>query len=403
MQQVARAWTEYRGQRAQTVQKCFSLCPFCRLCFFCTLFLIKILLALSGGIDSSTVAHMLHEQGHDLVGVRFTLWSDPLAPPMAHILPSKCCNTQTASRAAATAKKLHIPYHVVDLEREFKENVVDPFLEGYRKGLTPNPCIGCNRTIKFGKLLEIADELGCEKIATGHYARVVKERLPDGTDRFLLLEATDQLKDQSYYLYGLTQQQLSRVLFPLGAMHKEEVYSLAKHFGVPFDEHYRESQDLCFFPEKEPKAFLKRHLKDALIHGEIVRRDGTVIGTHEGLPLYTIGQRRGLKVGGLKVPLEVVEKDPQSNRIIVAQQSAESIDEVTLADLRWVSWRPSEGETVPFECRVRSLSERKVGQLTIKGNTGLFRFKKAQKRIAPGQSLVLYRGEEVAGGGITTT
>ncbi len=364
--------------------------------------LMKILLALSGGIDSSTVAHMLREQGHELVAVRFTLWSDPLAPPMAHILPSKCCNTQTASRAAATAQKLNIPYHIVDLEKEFKENVVDPFLEGYRKGLTPNPCIGCNRTIKFGKLLEIADALGCEKIATGHYARVAKERLPDGTDRFLLLEAADQLKDQSYYLYGLTQQQLSRVLFPLGAMRKEEVYALAKHFGVPFDEHYRESQDLCFFPEKEPKAFLKRHLHDALTSGDIIRRDGVIVGTHEGLPLYTIGQRRGLKIGGLKVPLEVVAKDSQKNQIIVAERGSESINEVTLTDLRWISWQPQESESCSFECRIRSLSQREEGHLTLKLNTGLFLFQKGQRRIAPGQSLVLYRGEEVIGGGVMT-
>ena len=363
---------------------------------------MKILVALSGGIDSSTVAHMLHEQGHELIAVRFTLWSDPLAPPMAQILPSKCCNTQTASRAAATAKKLGIPYHIIDLEKEFKENVVDQFLEGYRNGLTPNPCIGCNRTIKFGKLLEIAQEYGCEKIATGHYARTATEKLPDGAFRHLLLEAVDQLKDQSYYLYGLSQEQLGRVLFPLGAMHKEEVYALAKHFGVPFDEHYRESQDLCFFPEKEPKAFLKRHLRDALIPGEIIRRDGTVVGTHEGLPLYTIGQRRGLKVGGLKVPLEVVEKDPLKNRIIVAEQGSESIEEVALTDLRWVSWKPSGTETSAFECRIRSLSQRLSGSLTLKGKAGLFRFSKGQRRIAAGQSLVLYRGEEVVGGGVMT-
>lgn len=349
------------------------------------------------------MAHLLAEQGHDLVGVRFTLWSDPLAPAVATVLPTKCCNAQTAARAAATAKTLGIPLHIVDLENEFKENVVDPFLEGYRKGLTPNPCIRCNRTIKFGKLLALADQLGCDKLATGHYARVARERLPDGSERMLLLEAVDQPKDQSYYLYGLSQQQLGRVIFPLGTMQKRDVYTLAARYGVPFDDDtYRESQDLCFFPEKEPKEFLKRHLRDALRPGKIVRRDGTVVGAHEGLPLYTIGQRRGLKIGGLKVPLEVVAKDPAKNQLIVAERGTDAISEVALQDMRFISWVPPESEPTPFECRVRSLSPRLRGHLTHKNGKGYFRFAVPQSPIAPGQSLVLYRGEEVVGGGVMT-
>ncbi len=360
---------------------------------------MKTLIALSGGIDSSTVAHLLHKEGHELVGVRFQLWTDPLAPALAEVLPSKCCNAQTASRTQFVAKQLGIPLHIVDLQEEFKASVVDPFLAGYAEGLTPNPCINCNREIKFGKLLELMKAYGCERLATGHYARVAREELSGGTSRMLLLEAVDQAKDQSYYMYGLTQEQLSSVLFPLGGMHKSDVYALAQRFGVPFDdETYRESQDLCFFPEKTPEAFFKRYLGDALVPGNIVRRDGTVVGTHEGLPLYTVGQRRGLGIGGLKVPLEVVAKHTQSNTLIVEEKGREQKQSVDLTDLRFVSWEPE--NDAAFEARVRSLSVRLHGRLVYTGTTGRFTFDHPVSPPAPGQSLVLYRGEEVVGGGV---
>jgi len=362
---------------------------------------MRILVALSGGIDSSTVAHLLHKEGHELIGVRFTLWSDPLAPALAQVLPSKCCNAQTAMRAKATADALKIPYHIVDLEKDFYEHVVDPFLKGFAEGRTPNPCIGCNRTIKFGRLLELADEFGCERIATGHYARVAKEELPDGASRNLLLEAVDATKDQSYYMYGLTQEQLARVMFPLGGMHKRDVFALAQSFGVPYDDvSYQESMDLCFFPEKTPEAFLKRHLADAMLPGPIIRRDGTVVGAHEGLPLYTVGQRRGLGIGGLKIPLEVVEKRTATNELVVADKDSELVGTIELSDVRWVSWMPNAGEEAPFECRVRSLSPRIKGILRTDATGTRFSFETPIAPLAPGQSLVLYRGEEVVGGGV---
>ncbi len=360
---------------------------------------MKILVALSGGIDSAVVAHLLKEQGHELIAVRFTLWSDPLAPAIAQVLPSKCCNAQTASRAAAVAKELGIPYHVIDLEEDFKREVVDPYLEAHKRGETPNPCIRCNRTMKFGRLLQVMRDFGCERLATGHYARTASERLPDGNERRLLLQATDASKDQSYYLYGLTQEQLAAAVFPLGAMHKQEVFALAQHYGVPYDEHYRESQDLCFFPERTPQDFLRRHLAADLRPGEIVRRDGTVVGEHRGLPLYTIGQRRGLGVGGLKIPLEVVAKDATQNRLVVAEQNVEKTTEIGLDELHWISWRPAEDEATAFEARVRSLAAPVAGRIRYRGHEGGFRFDQPQGPQTAGQHVVFYRGDEVVGGG----
>lgn len=362
---------------------------------------MKILVALSGGIDSSTVAHMLHQEGHELIGVRFGLWTDPLAPALAEVLPSKCCNAQTAARTQYVAKQLNIPLHIIDLSEEFKRSVVDPFLDGYARGLTPNPCIGCNREIKFGKLLELMKKFGCERLATGHYARVAREENAGGSARMILLEAVDQKKDQSYYLYGLTQEQLSVVLFPLGGMMKTDVFALAREFGVPYEEDsYRESQDLCFFPEKSPEEFLKRHLQNALHPGPIVRRDGTVVGTHEGLALYTVGQRRGLGIGGLTIPLEVVAKDPSTNSLIVSEKGAEQTRSISVQNLRFVSWKPEENTDVPFEARVRSLSTKLHGNLRFSGTDGIFTFQDLQGPQAAGQSLVLYRGQEVVGGGV---
>lgn len=357
---------------------------------------MRILVAMSGGVDSSVTAHLLRRLGHDLVGVQMELWTDPLAPALAQVLPSKCCSAETRARARRVADDLGIPFHRIDLSSQFKREVVDPFLEDHRRMRTPNPCIACNRRIKFGALLDLARELSCEKIATGHYARIAKELLPSGGRRLLLLEALDERKDQSYFLYALTQAQLRKVLFPLGTLRKAEVFALAKSFGVPLPTHYRESQDLCFFPERGPHAFLDRYLQDVIAPGPIVDLEGNTVGAHRGLPHYTTGQRRGLRIGGRTIPLEVVGKDPGNNSLVVAPQGTLRIATVHFERPSWINWRPSSTECISLQARTRSLGPLLPGKL--RGRT--FRFASPEPPVSPGQSIVFYRGQEVVGGGV---
>ncbi len=354
---------------------------------------MRVLLAMSGGIDSSVIAYMLKEQGHDLVGVRFNLWTDPLAPAEAQLLSNKCCDAQSAARAKHVSEQLNFPLHNIDLSETFKREVVDHYLEGCKSGTTPNPCVECNKCVRFEALLELLEDFDCEKLATGHYARIKKKG-----DHFALLEGKDKSKEQSYFLYKLTQEHLSKLLFPLGNLKKAQVYKLAKKYKVPLDEEsYRESQNLCFFPEKTPLEFLKRHLKNDLESGQIVTKEGKLVGEHKGLPLYTIGQRR-IGIGGLEVPLEVIEKDSKNNRLVVAEAGTEKVNTICVQDLNWISSFP-QAKGLKCKCRTRSLSPLKKGVFSLKKDQGIFKLRRPQPPLSPGQSLVLYKGNEVIGGG----
>ncbi|MFH1444128.1 MAG: tRNA 2-thiouridine(34) synthase MnmA [Candidatus Peregrinibacteria bacterium] len=355
---------------------------------------MRILVAMSGGVDSSVVACLLQEQGHEVIGVRFQLWQDPLAPALAKVLPTKCCDAQTLARARKVTSNLGIPLHTLDLQDSFKCTVVDPFIRATRRGITPNPCVLCNRAFKFKHLLTFARKLKCDKVATGHYARIVQRG-----SGFALLEAKDTTKDQSYFLARLTQKELARTVLPLGTKTKRETYALAKKFKIPLDHvSYRESQDLCFFPEKSPAAFLRRSITAAK-PGPIKTLDSTVVGTHEGLPFYTIGQRRGLKVGGQRTPLHIIRIDQKSNTIFLAPSRALLTKEVYVNTLTFTREKPAQRRCHPLTARIRLQTRKGCGTFTFRESTGLFRFSRPVSAPTPGQALVLYRGQEIIGCG----
>ena len=348
---------------------------------------------MSGGVDSSVVAHLLHEQGHEVIGVMMKLWTDPLAPHVRRTLPKKCCSIEHIQRARTVCASLDVPFYVVNMEQEFKDQVVDFFLDGYENGTTPNPCIECNKKIKFGILLQKAEELGCEKIATGHYVKTV-----DNNSTLALHQAEDTSRDQSYYLYTLTQEKLQKCIFPLGNMLKKDVFALAEKYGVPIPEEYAESEDLCFYPEKEPTAFLQRHLS-SIQAGDIKNEEGEVLGRHKGLPFYTIGQRKGLGIGGLKIPLHVTKKDKDSNTIYVAPSGADLEYRLQANNVNWIEKAPTSPNS-ELTMRINSLGKKYTGKLEVDGDMFTFTFDEAVRGIAPGQSAVLYDNDRVIGGGV---
>ncbi len=365
---------------------------------------MKIAVAVSGGVDSSAAAAILQEQGHELVGFTMQLWDqrrginvDENGDP----LPSRCCSLDDVYDARRVAQELGFPFYVLNLERDFERDVVQPFVTSYLNGETPIPCVTCNSRLKFASLDRLALSLGCEKVATGHYARV---EFDETTNRYRLLRGRNEQKDQSYFLWELTQSQLSRALFPLGEMSKPEAREAARQHGLNTVAEKKESQEICFVPDGNYAGFIDRYLEaeDATDRlpgtGEIVDATGKVVGRHEGIHRYTIGQRRGIGIADEK-PLYVISINSERNRVTVGGADELLSREFIAAGVNWIAF-DDPSEPVRAEVRVRYRHTAAPATITqLPNNRAGVVFDEPQRAITPGQATVFYRGDEVVGGG----
>jgi tRNA-uridine 2-sulfurtransferase len=351
---------------------------------------------MSGGVDSSVAAALLKREGHDVVGLMLRLWGEPDKPGSQY---NRCCSPDSMAQARRVAELLDIPFYVVDAQAPFKAQVVDFFVQSYVDGVTPNPCLECNRSIRWDFLLNRALSLDAQYLATGHYARV---RAVPGTAgdavTYQLLAGQDANKDQSYVLSVMGQAQLSHALFPVGAYTKPEIRQLARDFSLPVAER-AESQDLCFLADNDYRRFLSQYAGGAIQPGPIARRDGTVIGTHQGLPFYTLGQRKGIGVAGPE-PLYVVGTQPETNTLLVGTAAELGRDHLLAARVNWVAGAPPAG---PFraEVKIRYKAAPAWASVTpLPSARAQVVFDQPLRDITPGQAAVFYDGEVCLGGGL---
>ncbi len=351
-----------------------------------------VVVAMSGGVDSSVAAALLVEQGYRCIGVMMRLWAELRAGEGS---TNKCCSLESVHDARRVADRLGIPFYLINVEEPFKAKVVDFFIDGYSRGRTPNPCLECNRHIRFDYLLNYARRLGADYLATGHYART--RRLDNGAVQ--LLKAVDERKDQSYVLSVLGQAELNSVLFPVGEYAKPEIRALAAERGLPIAGKH-DSMDLCFIADDDYRRFLQDWAAEAMQPGPIVDRRGRVWGEHHGLPSYTIGQRKGLGIAGTAEPLYVLELDHANNRLVVGAEEELGQDSLTAERVNWTaSAPPADGGEA--ECKIRYKARPARCTLhPLEGDRVEVRFAEPQRGIAPGQGAVFYAGDICLGGGI---
>lgn len=355
----------------------------------------RVLLGMSGGVDSSVAGHLLCEQGYDVIGVTMKVWPQDCISRAE----DKCCGPQAVADARGVAHSLGIPHYVVDEADQFEQTVINYFTSEYRAGRTPNPCVMCNEKLKFGNLWDKAKALGCDYIATGHYAIIEHQKEPaTGRDRAILRKGVDQRKDQSYFLFSLRQPQLCRALTPLGRMSKPEIREIARSLGLKVAEKV-DSQEICFVPGNDYKSFLRSHLGEKEFHrGEIYDVAGNFLGEHGGTELFTIGQRKGLP-GGSPRPRYVVDIDPETNRVIVGDAEDLVCQEFEVDRVNWIDPAAANG-SVEVTVKIRySHPGTKATLTSLEDGRARIRLDEAQKAVTPGQAAVFYDDDLVLGGG----
>ncbi len=349
---------------------------------------MRILCAMSGGVDSSVAALLLKQQGHEVIGVSMKLRDMPVDPS---VKVSGCCSVEDFNDARRVCDSLEIPFYAINFKDQFKEKVMDVFASEYLKGRTPNPCVLCNQDIKFDALLAKAEEMDCEFVATGHYARIQKVG-----DTYQLLRGVDSKKDQSYFLFSLGQKELSKMMFPVGHLIKPQVREIAREYNLKTKDK-PESMEICFVPNDDPAAFLESYVEKLTPPGDYIDLQGQVIGKHEGIHKYTIGQRRGINIAMGK-RFYVQKINPQTNQITLAEDGALYQDGLVASKVGWIGSQPNPDEWISAKIRYRTEPSECQIQAAENGEYQVI-FKEGQRAITPGQALVFYRGDEVLGGG----